>query len=249
MKKSLITVVCCVVLIGGGLWLVLKQSDQPAKNLEGIPASVQETRTPVPSEKVIDYGKLRDKSDKSLTELMEERKAPYGIEKGVDMVVKPDESIKVGQETVQMQEIIDEVRLKRGEILEIDLVTGARQVKPDEYGIHVVQPGENIWDIHFELLKDYYDNKGIQLSQRVDEPDSLGFSSGVGKILKFSEDMVYIYNLKERKLETNLDLIYPLGKIVVYNMGHIFALLDRINYTDVQRIVFDGKTLWLPAER
>jgi hypothetical protein len=205
--------VCCVVLIGGGLWLVLKQSD------------------------------------KSLTELMEERKAPYGIEKSVDMVVKPDESIKVGQETVQMQEIIDEVRLKRGEILEIDLVTGARQVKPDEYGIHVVQPGENIWDIHFELLKDYYDNKGIQLSQRVDEPDNLGYSSGVGKILKFSEDMVYIYNLKERKLETNLDLIYPLGKIVVYNMGHIFALLDRINYKDVRRIVFDGKTLWLPAER
>jgi len=116
------------------------------------------------------------------------------------------------------------------------------------YGIHVVQPGENIWEIHFRLLEDYYDNKGIALSPLSDEPDDLGHSSGVGKILKFSEEMVHIYNLKERKLETSLDFIYPLSKIVVYNMGHVFALLDRINYKDVERIAFDGETLWLPAE-
>jgi hypothetical protein len=112
----------------------------------------------------------------------------------------------------------------------------------------VVQPGENIWEIHFRLLEDYYDDKEIALSPLSDEPDRLGYSSGVGKILKFSEEMVHIYNLKERKLETSLDLIYPLSKIVVYNMGNVFALLDRINYKDVERIAFDGETLWLPAE-
>ncbi len=31
------------------------------------------------------------------------------------------------------------------------------------------------------------------------EPDRRGLSSSVGKILKFSEKMVYIYNLEERK--------------------------------------------------
>jgi hypothetical protein len=67
---------------------------------------------PIPSEKVIDYGKLKEKSDKTLTALMEERKAPYGVGKSIDMIVRPDESIKVGEETVRMQKLLDEVRLK-----------------------------------------------------------------------------------------------------------------------------------------
>ena len=118
----------------------------------------------------------------------------------------------------------------------------------EEYGIHVVQANDNIWDIHFKLLRDYYDHKGIQVAPLADEPDTKGKSSGIGKILKFSEHMVHIYNVKESKLSTNLDQIYPLSKIVVYNMSFIFALLDRIDYKDVARIEFDGETLWLPAE-
>jgi len=106
-----------------------------------------------------------------------------------------------------------------------------------------------MWDIHFRLLKEYYDHKEIELSALADEPDRLGYSSGVGKILKFSEQMVHIYNMRERKLDTELGLIYPLSKVVIYNMGNVFALLERINYEDVQRIEFDGETLWLPAEQ
>ena len=235
--------------MAGGLWFVSRQYRQDTKGLEDHPASSQEARTQVPSEKIIDFNKLDEKTDKALTALMKERKAPYGIEKSIDMVVKPDESIKVGKQTVQMKRIMDEVRLSQGEILETDLKTGARKEGPDEYGIHVVQPGENIWDVHFKLLKDYYDHKNIQLSPLADEPDSRGFSSGVGKILKFSEDMVHIYNLHEKRLDTDLDLIYPRSKIVIYNMTHVFGLLDRIDYADVQRIEFDGETLWLPAEK
>jgi hypothetical protein len=75
----------------------------------------------------------------------------------------------------------------------------------------------------------------------------VGYSTGVGKILKFSENLVHIYNLRERTLDSDLHFIHPLSKIVVYNMGRVFALLDRIDYKDVNRIQFDGETLWLPA--
>ena len=77
----------------------------------------------------------------------------------------------------------------------------------------------------------------------------MGFSSGVGKVLKFSESMVHIYNLKEKTLDMNLNQIYPLNKIIVYNMDRVFALLDQIDYDNVNRIQFDGETLWIPAEQ
>jgi predicted RNA-binding protein len=247
MSRYIFIILCCILVAAGGLWFVSRMGQRAEKVPVDASPGLQDEGKP-PSERVIDYGKLKDGSDESLSSLMEERKEPYGIEEGIDMVVKGDESIKVGEETVAMQDVVDEVRLKSGEVLEVDLKTGAGEDGSHDYGIHVVQPGENIWDIHFRLLKEYFDHKGIELSPLSDEPDERGYSSGVGKILKFSEEMVHIYNMKERKLETNLDMIYPLSKIVVYEMGPVFALLDRINYQDVQRIVFDGETLWLPAE-
>ena len=100
MKKHLLVVACCVVLIAGGLWFVSRQYRQDAKDFEDHSASRQETRTEVPSEKIIDFNKLDEETDKALTALMKERKAPYGIEKSIDMVVKSDESIKVGEQTI-----------------------------------------------------------------------------------------------------------------------------------------------------
>ncbi|RLB81000.1 MAG: hypothetical protein DRH17_10490 [Deltaproteobacteria bacterium] len=238
----------CIVFIGVGIWLILKKSEKPAKIPQLTSMAGAKKRMAVPSDKVIDYNKLKDRTDQALTALMEERKAPYGVEKSIDMIVMPDESIKVGKETIQMKNILDEVRLRQGEIVETDLTGESKSKgKEDAFGIHVVQPNENIWDIHFNLLKDYYDHKGIHLSPLADEPDRLGYSSGVGKILKFSENLVHIYNLRKRRLETDLHHIYPLSKIVIYNMGRVFALLDRIDYKDVNRIEFDGETLWLPA--
>jgi hypothetical protein len=47
-------------------------------------------------------------------------------------------------------------------------------------------------------------------------------------------------------LDTDLDLIEPNSKIVVYSMKDVFALLDQIDYAKVERIQFDGETIWLP---
>jgi hypothetical protein len=238
----------CLVLVGIGVWYVLRKPEGPQKTAEPVSATILKKEVGPSAEKVIDYDKLQEKTDEALTALMEERKTPYGVEESLDMIVKPDESIRVGGETLRMKKILDEVRLSLGEIVETDL---SEESQPEEgqatFGIHVVQADENIWDIHFHLLKDYYDHKGIRLSPLADEPNSFGQSSGVGKILKFSENLVHIYNLRERKLETDLDHIYPLSKIVIYNMGRVFALLDSIDYKHVNRIEFDGETLWLPA--
>jgi hypothetical protein len=248
MRVIVILTLCCIALAAGVAWFVLRQQAVPPDDSAALSTREAKLRMAIPPEKFIDYGKIKENSDKALADLMEERKQSYGVEQSIDMIVKSDESIKVGNETVPMKKILDQVRLEQGEILEKDMKKGSEKQKTEDYGIYVVQENDNIWDIHFKLLKDYYAQKGIHISPLADEPDSRGLSSGVGKILKFSEHMVYIFNLKEHKLETDLNQIYPLTKIVAYNMTFIFALLDRVNYDDVDRIEFDGETLWLPAE-
>lgn len=209
-------------------------------------AELKTIRLPENSKAVMDYNNLE--KDKALSSLMQERKAAYGIDSGVDMIVKSDESIKVGDKTVSMEEIINETRLRRGELIEKDMDGGAAK-KTENFGIHVVLPGENIWNIHFNLLKNRFDNRQIALSPLADEPGKNGRSSGVGKILKFSEKMVSIYNLKERRLSSDINLIEPLSKIVVYHMDEVFSLIDHIDFKNVNRIQFDGDTLWMPQEQ
>jgi hypothetical protein len=115
------------------------------------------------------------------------------------------------------------------------------------FGIHVVRPGNNIWNIHFRFLREYFGARDIRIAPGSDRPDERGVSSGVGRILKFSETMVYIYNLRERRMETNLDLIHPRSKIVVFNLSEAFDLLGRIDAENIRGLRFDGETLWIPA--
>ena len=135
------------------------------------------------------------------------------------------------------------------EILEDELKQIIREEKFEAYGIYVVRENDNIWNIHFSFMKDYFQHKGVLLEPQSDEPDKKGVSSGMGKILKFSEHMVYIYNIKERKLDIDLDLLYPLSKIVIFNMGEVFSLLDQVDYEHVNQIQYDGETIWIPAEQ
>ena len=92
---------------------------------------------------------------------MEERKKKYGIEDGLDMIVKSDESLRLGDETVKMGDIVDEARLRRGELVEKNIGKSLRRSQKDaeDYGVHVVRPGENIWNIHFHLLTNYLSKK------------------------------------------------------------------------------------------
>jgi len=236
-----ILVGCIIFATVAGLWFWLKKDSKV--NTQNMPGKVH---IPATAETVIDYNKIE--KDKELKALMQKRKAEYGIEKGVDIITKSDESFKIGDSTVSMQEILDKMRIKSGDIVERDLKSkkNGKMKIPESFGIYVVQPGNNIWNIHFNFLKDYFAHKGISLSPLADEPVGDGQSSGVGKLLKFSEKTVNIYNIKEHKMDVDLNLIYPLSKVVIYNMDQIFALLDLIDYEHTNRIQFDGETLWIP---
>jgi len=272
------------------LWL--KKDDGTAAK-SPTPEPEKKIEAPAKAAPVIDYDKLG--KDKQLDTLMKERKEDLGIKKGVDIIAKPGESLKIGKLTVEMQEIIDKIRLHEGEIIERNLedpdkvkapptsdsasqlpteplqkaiknktiedetygvnpaepskkIIENRTKKNEIYGVYVVRPGDNIWNIHFTFLKDYFEVRGIELAPLSDEPSSLGVSSGVGKLLKFSEKIVYIYNIRQHKIDVNLDLIHPLSKIVVFKMNQVFSLLDQIDYKNINRIQFDGETLWLPPQ-
>jgi len=240
-------VLIAVLIIGIRLWR--QKKEVPVAGKTPAPVAV----APQPPA-VLDYARIA--KDAQFKALMQQRKDAYGINKGLDMIAKPDESIKIGESTVSMQEIIDKIKLEQGKIVEKEIdrpsppeAVEASAAKEDVYGIYIVQPGDNIWNIHFQFLKDYFDHRGIALSPLADEPDRKGASSGVGKLLKFSENIVYIYNLRERKIDVNLNLIHPLSKIVVFKMKQVFTLLYGIDYERVNRIQFNGETLWIPANQ
>ncbi len=218
---------------------------QPSSKIEGT----QVVRGNIVVKPDIDYKKL--KTDKSLNQLMKERKKKLGLKNSLDLVVRSDESFKIGRVKVSMRDILEKAFIKKGRVFQ-EQIEESGAVKPGKirsYGIYVVRPGDNIWNIHFNILKEYYESRGINVSPKADEPIGRGMSSGVGKILKFSETMVIIYNLKEKKVDTDINLIEPLSKIVVYNMEEVFSLLREINYDNINRIQFDGKTIWFPAKK
>jgi len=245
-----VIIICPILMIAGLAYLTVKN---PEKNFV-TPQLPEQASQPVSQNPVIDYDQLNTETETDA--LMKERKAEYGVDKGLDIIARADESLKIGDSTIPMQDIIDKIEIESGRFVEKDLpgsmdthtsVNAEKDV--DGYGIYVVKPGDNIWNIHFMFLNNYFTNRGISLSPVSDEPDAKGTSSGVGKILKFSENMVYIYNVKERKLEEDINIILPLSKIVVFNMKTIFGLLDTIDYKNIQQIQFDGETIWIPSEQ
>jgi hypothetical protein len=197
--------------------------------------------------KVIDYNDLEKES--IMKDLMATRKEDLGLDKSVDLIVKSNETFTVGDNTVSMEKVIEQAFAGKGKVLEKELDESGAQTPAavTTYGVYVVQPGDNIWNIHFRILKEYYSRKGIRLGETADEPESSGLSSGVGKILKFSEAMVIIYNLKEKKVTADVNIIDPLSKVVIYNMDEIFALLEQIDFNQVDRLRFDGSNIWIPV--
>lgn len=239
------------LIAAGALQWHRKQPGSPATP-EPRPGPIT---APISEKQVITY---EDTGKETLSkEITDERKAQFGMDKGIDLILKADESVKIGGTTVSMQEILKHIQLKKGDIVEKNVGNTASEPLPaagnaahaEAYGIYVVQPADNIWNVHFRFLRDYFKQRGIMLSMISDEPNRSGLSSGVGKILKFSEGMVYIYNLTERKLDLNLNLIRPLTKIVIFDMARIFALLNQIDEKRINHIQFDGETLWIPSQK
>ncbi|MDJ0722108.1 MAG: hypothetical protein QNJ04_10770 [Desulfobacterales bacterium] len=252
-KSSLVLIalagmILLVILVA---YKFLATPDKPPSSTDRPDAAARDEAATPPAEsspgQVIEYGKLE--SDGDLKNMMDARKKAFDVGEGIDIIARSDETLQIGDNRVSMKELQDQIRLKLGEISEENLGPDGQPlpVDPETYGIHVVRPGDNIWNIHFAFLKDYFKRRGVDLARSADEPDRKGYSSGVGKLLKFSENMVYIYNVKEKDFSQNLNLIEPNSKIVVYKMDQVFQLLEQIDYRYIDQLQFDGDTLWIPA--
>lgn len=218
--------------------------DLPAQSGAGGSKVVQK---PIQKRPAINYQDL--KTGGHLDQVMKKRLQASGIYESLDMIVRSDESFTVGGKTVSMTDILEKAYAGKQKIFQKH-ITEFEQTVPEtlnEYGIYVVQPGDNIWNIHFNILRESYASRGIQVALDADEPLDTGHSSGVGKVLKFSEIMVIIYSLIEEKVVMDIDLIEPLSKIVIYNMGDVFSLLSDICFDQIDQIQFDGRTIWIPA--
>ncbi|NWH05576.1 hypothetical protein [Desulfobacter latus] len=255
---ALAVVIATVLVV---IWIVMdrppddnrrteKQKMQVTQDKSGVPKTdslpgvvVKQISKPT----VIDYNKLAKEG--TLKDLMASRKKDLGVKNSVDIVVKPNESFTVGGNTVSMEKVLEQAFAGKGKVFEKELdQSGAQKpVGGTSYGVYVVQPRDNIWNIHFRILKEYYIHKGVRLEENADEPAISGMSSGVGKILKFSETMVIIYNLKEKEVTEDINTIDPLSKVVIYNMDEIIALLEQIDLNHVDKLRFDGSNIWIPV--
>ena len=116
------------------------------------------------------------------------------------------------------------------------------------YGVHVVRAGDNLWDIHFAVLREYLKHKGIEISDNADEAKD-GRSTGVARVLKYAESMVHIYNLKTKHLDENLDVLEPNTKVVVFNLTRLNLILGSIKPGDLDNIQYDGRELYWPGQK
>jgi hypothetical protein len=223
--------------------LSLSQTSGPQKT-----DSARVVKKPVTRHRVFEYDNLN--GDTESGRVMRQRLREMGIKKSLDMIVRSDESIKIDDRTLSMKDILEKASAEK-QIIHETRITEFEATELEQlhnYGIYVVQPGDNIWNIHFNILKEYYASRGIHVAYDADEPLNTGNASGVGKILKFSEIMVTIYDIIEEKIVTEIDLIEPLSKLVIYNLDDVFELLSDIDLEQLDQIRFDGSTLWIPAQ-
>jgi len=188
-----------------------------------------------------------------------ERRDAYGLQDSVDFIVRPDEPFEIAGRKLTIDEILKRLHSEseKDQILpniqELDLGSSVRKsIKPRVptdanpaayYAVRVVLPGENLWNIHYAIIQEYLARRHIILAPRSDEPNSDGQSSGIGRLLKFIEGVVYVYNLNQNQLERDLNLIYPREIIIFFKISDLFAALDRLQPEDLQNLRYVSNCL------
>jgi hypothetical protein len=117
------------------------------------------------------------------------------------------------------------------------------------YGVRHVRPAENVWSIHHAMIREYFARRGIILPKDADMPAPDGRSSGIGKLLKFIEGAVYVYNLDQRRFEKDLGSLQPYSIVVFFKISDFFAALDGLQPRDLASIRYVSNSLRLERNR
>lgn len=197
----------------------------------------------------------------------EERKSAYGLKESVDHIVSEEESFPVHGSQWSIADIREKLAEKDREseeqgvypvlpnVVEKDIpsmlrkripgAAGANEAFPGFYGVKVVRPGENLWNIHYNILREYFARRGVNLPRHADEPQPDGRSSSVGRILKFLEGAVQVYSIPENRLVRDLDRIHPDDLIVFFNISDVFSVLDNLQPEELRWIRYIAGRLQL----
>ncbi|CAO0820011.1 Soluble ligand binding domain-containing protein [Desulfarculales bacterium] len=170
-----------------------------------------------------------------------QRNEPYGSEKSLNAVVRFYESIKLSDKTVPIAEL-ERKPVVEGRGVLLDKPLGNSQ-QITAWGVHALRPSDSLWKIHYALLREYLAHRKQTYA---DQPTRQGIFSGVGKVLKFAEHMVGMYNLKIGHMSCDLDLLEPGEKMVAFNLSEIFDQLPQIEPKDLDEVIYDSRVLLFP---
>ncbi len=249
-RQKTAVAVAILLLLGLAALVLLRQDDIPdfMRLLRGNPAqeaAVPKPETPAaPHQAVVKPLPRQEASPAGPVELapppplpevpvesgQDERKQAFGLLKSVDSVVAKDEPFDINGKTYTLDHIQSEIRKSRG-LPEQTPDIGAGKESP-YYGVHIVRTSENIWKIHLALLQEYLARRQVILPDNADRPLPNGRSSGVARLLKFIESSVTVYNVQEKRIEKNVDRIYPHSIIIFFKISDLFKALDQMQSED-----------------
>lgn len=192
------------------------------------------------------------------------RKEAFALKESVDHVVRSDEPFEAAgkqwtidqllgrpsppREQVEIVPRIDEYEL--GSVVRKPIHPAPRRPDPKPavyYGARLVRPGENLWNIHFAIMREYLARRDIHLAPNADEPLADGHSSGMGRLLKFLEGAVQVYDISLGGISRDHDLVRPKTIIVFFNISELFTALDQIQYADIRYLRFVSNSLLVDA--
>ncbi|MEJ5348850.1 MAG: hypothetical protein WHS46_09200 [Desulfosoma sp.] len=234
----------------------------PDKIRRPIPVVVEE-RPPAPA--------LSEPAASSYPEVspetsQEERKDAFGLKTSVDHVVQPQEPFSAHGRQWTVEEIQKRLagratqtpnqpgpspepgteRQAVGGFLPKPLPTTPPRTVSEKtiyYGVRLVRPGENLWKIHYGVIREYFARRGIELPPRADQPRADGRSSGIGRLLKFLESIVHVYDARRNRLVDDINLLHPDDLIVFFNISELFEALDQVEAKDLEALRYLGSSL------